>query len=307
MKRRAFTLIELLVVIAIVGVLIALLLPAVQKVREAANRAKCANNLKQITLAAHAFESNFGRFPPAANLFVPITDPPVWGLPPEGKDKWLSLPIELMPYIEQDNIRQQLYISGVDPEYQNCSARYNFIGQTVINTFICPSSKNVVENPVCTYKQSQTTSYPMALTCYAGVSGTNKNSLNLKPPVDGVFYINSATRIANIADGTSQTMLFAERYHELDMMTGTGMAACIGAWPWVNMSSMEDQTVNTSTTLATPGNSAVYRIGSGHPGGANIAFADGSVHFVTTSSPLDVLHALSTRDAGDLVPPGYGF
>jgi prepilin-type N-terminal cleavage/methylation domain-containing protein/prepilin-type processing-associated H-X9-DG protein len=303
MKRRAFTLIELLVVIAIIGVLIALLLPAVQKVREAANRIKCENNLRQYALAAHGFESNYGRFPPAANIIL-VGNPPPWPLPPEGIDKYLSLPIELMPYMEQDNIFRQLY-TGSQPQYRNCTAAYNNIGETVIPILICPSSRNVVENPICTYNNG--TKYPMALTCYAGVSGTNYYDFAAAPHVNGVFYLDSQTRIADITDGTSQTMLMAERYHELDMMTGTGGGACIGAWPWVNQFSMEDHTVNTSTPIATPGNSAIYRIGSGHPGGANIAFADGSVHFVTTSTPLDVLRALSTIAGNEVIPSDYSF
>jgi prepilin-type N-terminal cleavage/methylation domain-containing protein/prepilin-type processing-associated H-X9-DG protein len=302
MKRRGFTLIELLVVIAIIAVLIGLLLPAVQKVREASYRTKCQNNLRQLSLAALNFESTYKRLPPAANVLV-TNFSLMWPNPPEGNTKYLSLPIELMPFFEQDNLRTGLY-DGQNPQFTNCTAARNFIGSTVIATLICPS-ENLPNPPVCTYMRQGGGSFPMALTSYAGISGTNANPPATTPSVDGIFYLNSSTRLTDITDGTSQTMFFAERYHERSMMSGTGSMACIGAWAWVNDMSMEDQTLNTSTTIASPGNSAVYRIGSGHAGGANISFADGSVHFFATSTPLTVLQPLSTRAKGDLPDGPY--
>jgi prepilin-type processing-associated H-X9-DG protein len=88
------------------------------------------------------------------------------------------------------------------------------------------------------------------------------------------------------------------------MLTGSGAGACIGAWAWVNDSSMEDHTLNTSQTIARPGNSAIYRIGSAHGGGANVSFADGAVRFLADTVPLSLLQSLSTKAKGDLVDEG---
>jgi prepilin-type N-terminal cleavage/methylation domain-containing protein/prepilin-type processing-associated H-X9-DG protein len=309
-QRKAFTLIELLVVIAILAVLIGLLLPAVQKVRQAAARAQCQNNLKQIALAAHVFESNFHRFPPATNFLPTHSAQQIhgWADPPEGETKNLSLPILLMPYLEQENLRSQLY-EGQNPHNINCGPDRNYIGATVVPTLVCPAD-NLPSPPVCVYA---TGNLRMAMTSYAGISGTNANgpAHTSGVRVDGIFFINSSTRIGDITDGTSQTLFFSERYHEKSMIDGTGSAACIGAWAWVNELSMEDHTLNTSwsdpqshQTIAHPGTSDLFRIGSAHTGGANVSFADGSVRFLANTTPLNVLQSLSTMAKGDLIPGG---
>jgi prepilin-type N-terminal cleavage/methylation domain-containing protein/prepilin-type processing-associated H-X9-DG protein len=301
MNRKGFTLIELLVVIAIIAILIGLLLPAVQKVRAASYRMKCSNNLKQISLAALNFESTYKRLPPAANLLLTGADAQLrWPAPPDGDALYLSLPIDLMPFLEQDNLRAQVDVTDPNPHYLNCGAARNYIGATVIPTLVCPSD-NLPSPPVCVYNNT----YHMALASYAGVSGTNENPPSLTPSVDGIFYLNSSTRIGDITDGTSLTLFFAERYHERSMLSGSGNPACQCAWAWVNVFSMEDQTVNTHDPIARPGDftgtGTNYRIGSAHPGGANVSFADGSVRFLANTIPLSVLQPLSTRAKGDVV------
>jgi prepilin-type N-terminal cleavage/methylation domain-containing protein len=191
MTRRAFTLIELLVVIAIIAILIGLLLPAVQKVREAANRMKCSANLKQIALAAHNYHDTFGKFPGAVE---------------QGGTRYTSLFVELLPEIEQNALYQQWDFS---PAANNGGARAG----TVVKIYICPSHP-AVDTPI----SFGSTQY--ALTTYGGNGGT----LPFAPafsPCDGVFFTTgpgsqpqpgqSGITILGITDGTSNTLLFGER------------------------------------------------------------------------------------------------
>src|SRR5262249_21778807 len=125
---RAFTLIELLVVIAIIGILIALLLPAVQKVREAANRAKCSNNLKQLAIAAHNYHDSYARFPPGFQR----DQPPEFPAPPEV----FTVYIALLPFFEQDNLQKRWDYSN----FNNNTGTYpTAVASQVIKIIVCPS------------------------------------------------------------------------------------------------------------------------------------------------------------------------
>jgi prepilin-type N-terminal cleavage/methylation domain-containing protein len=183
-RRGAFTLIELLVVIAIIGILIALLLPAVQKVREAANRAKCQNNLKQIGLALHNYESSFGAFPPAATYVSGQTF-----------DSW-SVPAVILPYLEQANL-QNLIDFNRSPDDQPQ------VGRTRVAVFVCPSDMKdmLVVNDDGEH-------WPLS---YAVNQGTwfvydpqNRQGGN------GAFAVNRSMRMADFTDGTSNTLGLAE-------------------------------------------------------------------------------------------------
>jgi prepilin-type N-terminal cleavage/methylation domain-containing protein/prepilin-type processing-associated H-X9-DG protein len=205
--RRAFTLIELLVVIAIIAILIGLLLPAVQKVREAAARTQCLNNLKQLGLAMHNYEGAIGHLPPAfAN-----TTPAAWaGLPPYFFS-WSALAM-LNPYLEQTNIynmmdlTQPIYMPS--PPY-NISTANQFAVQQVVKLFLCPSDKmQPVANPG---DYGVPTIGPTNYAVCVGTGATNGG-----PPFgsplnsDGMFMAGQGFRITDIADGSSNTAMMSE-------------------------------------------------------------------------------------------------
>jgi prepilin-type N-terminal cleavage/methylation domain-containing protein len=185
--RRAFTLIELLVVMAIVGVLIGLLLPAVQKVREAANRMKCANNLKQFGLALHTYHDNNGSFPPGVTADTSDLR--------TGKHSGLTV---LLPYLEQQNLyaRYNFAATWIDPS--NLA-----VAQMKVPVFLCPSGPDrVTEDGGVSGAPSH---YAFSKGAYAYLS----RDTSIRPG-SGLFDVNSARRFADILDGTSQTFAMGE-------------------------------------------------------------------------------------------------
>ena len=298
-RRRGFTLIELLVVIAIIGILIALLLPAVQKVREAANRMKCANNLRQVALAAHNFEGTTGRFPSAVNL---ATGYNTWPNPPDP-GRYYGLHIALFPYYEQDNLLRNVVTDVNNPHYVNCIGPDSF-GAQVVKILICPSDGAMPSPPVLTYTNS-TATYYFGLTSYGGCAGTSPvTTQGAQHAQDGIFYINSSVRIAGITDGTSNTFMFGERSRLNLPPTSTSQAT--GGWAWVNIYALEDFTMNTSEPMEGIADHDLNQFGSQHSGGngANFAFADGSVKFIPKTIDLATYRALSTRAGGETVSTG---
>ncbi len=216
MKRHAFTLIELLVVIAIIGILIALLLPAVQKVREAANRMKCANNLKQMGLAVHNYESSYGTLPPGAGP-LPTHDND-W-----ANDSRASVQALILPYIEQSNKYNQFdFTYEINSDPHNARAR-----SQDINIYLCPSDPSTAAFEV----EDGAPAAP-GRSNYFGNIGASAYSGNLDPSTAGLFNFESnqkvfnkhgqliSVRIAEIADGTSNTAMFAEVKRSNSATTG---------------------------------------------------------------------------------------
>jgi prepilin-type N-terminal cleavage/methylation domain-containing protein/prepilin-type processing-associated H-X9-DG protein len=312
--RSGFTLIELLVVIAIIAILIGLLLPAVQKVREAAARMQCTNNLKQIALAAHHYHDDRGQFPTGARL-----SDLVGGVPTGGTTLW----VELFPYIEQDNLYK---LWDYKDNRKNVAGGRNAIQAQVINMLLCPSDP--LREPVSQLTASAPTwSFGFyGLSSYGGNGGKSSATFGGVPDYprlsrDGIFYLDSKVCLTEIinADGANSTLLFGERHHhdpEFDRLR-------LVAWPvanpvagWGKWGFVAHAAANSSVTLSTPV-PINYRLPSGadfskledralsfssaHPGGANFAFADGHVQFLRESTSLSVLQALSTRAGGEPV------
>jgi prepilin-type N-terminal cleavage/methylation domain-containing protein/prepilin-type processing-associated H-X9-DG protein len=327
MRRKGFTLIELLVVIAIIAVLIGLLLPAVQKVREAAANTQCKNKLKQLATAAHDFHAAYGRFPPGINVPVassnlpgvtgsgvlfsnnalvtsPVTGPLVSN--PPDPNQFYGWPIALLPYLEQGNVYNNLNLGG--NQYGNCNGA-NSVGATNLQVFICPVDRLSGTNNPATFPANGTTYY-FGQTSYGGNGGTRSWYVS-NMTVDGVLFLNSRIKITDITDGTSNTFLFGERYHyDPNWTTTTSNINVVGGWSWANYSAGQDYLLSTPQPVnyMVPANPSqqntddrICAYGSGHTSGANFAFADGSVRFLTltSNSDLPLLQALSTRSGGE--------
>jgi prepilin-type processing-associated H-X9-DG protein/prepilin-type N-terminal cleavage/methylation domain-containing protein len=293
-ERGAFTLIELLVVIAIIGTLIGLLLPAVQKVREAAARIQCQNNLKQIGLACHAYHDAYQVLPPGytATATYPATSPG-WG--------WAAY---LLPYIEQQNLYQQ--IDFTKPVETQAAIK------TVISVYLCPSDIPPT-GPFAVTDATFGTICMAAPSSYAASCGDDYTDVD-DPTGSGIFYRNSRTRLTDITDGTSNTVMIGERawVNAQGIWAGAPNNAVFRPGPrntWQSTTAPAPCLVlahNNWINITTDADGGLDDFSSQHPGGANILFADGSVRFVysITSDYYGPIHlgwmALGTRAAGDM-------
>ncbi|ADB14899.1 protein of unknown function DUF1559 [Pirellula staleyi DSM 6068] len=319
MQRRAFTLVELLVVIAIIGVLVALLLPAVQAAREAARRMQCSSGMRQLSLSAHNFESTFKYFPSAWQNPTPGgTATGVIQAPfPAGEPaRYTNMMIELLPYIEQDNLKSSW-------NFQNVSANLGpdgSVASQVVKIFLCPSS------PLASQPKTTVSGNVYGLNSYCGVAGKYSfrayTGSDYTISNDGIFYINSRTTMSEIQDGTSNTFLFGERYHRdknFDRMYTTFPILGWSGWAWCDQgNAIGDFLVgaarpinwNIPDSATGPNSSAnpwvqqrLSTMGSGHSTGANVGMADGSVRFMSNNTDLALLQSLCTRFGGEVVSP----
>ncbi len=292
-RRPAFTLIELLVVIAIIAVLVGLLLPAVQKIRETAARLQCQSNLKQIALAAHNYHDAFERFPPAVN--IPGEENFGWPAAPD-KARWYGLHMALFSYYEQDNLGKNMIDNVIDPQYKNCKGA-NSVGAQVVKILICPSDGAMPIPAVGHYEV-----YTFGLSSYGGCSGTSATTITgSKSLQDGVFYMNSSVRITDVADGASNTLLFGERSRM--NLTASSSAESVGGWAWANYFAQEDNTMNASGPMEGLLAHDVNPFGSQHSGGqsANFAFADGSIKSLQKGINFVTFQRLAARNDGQVI------
>jgi len=298
--RLAFTLIELLVVIAIIGIVLGLGFAALQKVRNAAMRAECQSNLKQIALAVQGYHDQYRRFPPALSTIA--------------SDLWyLSWMGRILPYEEQ--VAQA---GTVSPEYQRAYSPWgyfwqpNFGGQPphellakVVNIYKCPAeNRDLIARNVDFGNGNHADT---AFTCYLGISGTDGTAQ------DGVFIVGRSVKLGEITDGTSNTFIIGERppYQQMwygwwyagagydskgsgDVVLGArevGFASALGCKS--SQVGLQDGSVQVDCDQA--------HFWSYHSGGANFAGADGSVRFVSYSGD-SVLPSLATRASGETIP-----
>jgi len=296
MKRQGFTLIELLVVIAIIAVLIALLVPAVQKVREAAARTQCENNLKQIALAAHNYHDIYRRFPPGLNL--PDQESSGWNAAPDA-ERYYGLHVALFPFYEQGNLVKNLILDVHDPHAKNCNGP-DSPGAQVLSMLICPADGFFPANYVGQYGNLY-----FGLTSYGGCSGTSQTSSTANQMArNGIFYMNSRITLAAIVDGTSTTLLFGERSRQ--NLPPTSSSEALGGWAWANSFAQEDNTMNTNEPIEGVQLHDLNQFGSQHAGGdlANFAFGDGSVRAISRTINIVNFQRLSTRAGGEVIDDG---
>jgi prepilin-type N-terminal cleavage/methylation domain-containing protein/prepilin-type processing-associated H-X9-DG protein len=292
-SRRGFTLIELLVVIAIIAVLIGLLVPAVQKVRDSAARLQCQNNLKQIGLACHNFHDAFQVLPPGYYATAAYPDTyPGWG--------WGAF---LLPYLEQDTLYRQIDF--------NVPVLSSPASQALVKVYRCP----VDQPPFSAFSLSDAAGTPL------GSAGPSSYAATVGPDADesdcfagsGVFYRNSHTRLTDISDGTSETVMIGDRawLQTQGIWAGAPSGAITRAGvrnPWPNATASAAVLVlvhNNYINIRTDADGGLDDYSSNHSGGANMVFADGSVHFlrdITGDGPSRwAFWAMGTRAGGEVV------
>lgn len=295
-SRKGFTLIELLVVIAIVALLIGLLLPAVQKVRESANRMSCQNNLKQIGLAMHNYHDTLGSFPSGYLCRVqpdPIQTSPGWG--------WASL---VLPYVEQENLGRAIQFRLPVEDAANLTAR-----TTPLRLFTCPSDRStgvfrILDEDGRPLAEAATNSYAA---CFGagGEIGEDPDGGN------GLFFRNSRIRFADVTDGSSNTIAVGERAAAFTQAAWAG--AVSGGTTRITPRAPVFSTAVEEAPTQTLAHTGSHTLNdpyadpddffSPHAGVGMFLFGDGSVRPVRAGVELPVLKALSTRAGQEIVDP----
>jgi prepilin-type N-terminal cleavage/methylation domain-containing protein len=297
-RLNAFTLIELLVVIAIIAILIGLLLPAVQKVREAAARSQCSNNLRQIGVALHNYHDVYRAFPPGK-----------WSPTSDIHHCWMTL---ILPYIEQDNVYKMYNLKANWSSAPNDSPTEgaNVPNQFDIAVYVCPSAppgrKGTNHRGITDYSAVTQLTRPNRF-----FKGTYVREI---PPSDpnwiGVLGNNVKRRVTDIRDGSSNTLMVAEcagrnQHWVMGKLIADGTLNETGAWcnpgDTINVSGYDPATDSKPGPIAINGTNS-QNVYSFHANVAGGLFADGSVRFLSSSTSIDALYALATRSGGEIVP-----
>jgi len=309
-KRRGFTLIELLVVIAIIAILIGLLLPAVQKVREAAARAQCQNNFKQFGLAMHNYHDANKRFPQGQHNYI-ATD-----LNPQTESSWNRACWwhDILPYIEQDNLYKLIHAymnSTPKPPYitfavNNAGGARSEPGRnSVVSVSTCPSDPNGPKNK--TVGGNEQGFHGNYVAC-GGSNFFNPAGDTLGANLNGMFYPQSQTKMTSVSDGTSNTLMIGEIIVSPDTGAHDLRGRYYNSWQgnvlfstlYPPNTTVGDRSSYCNNRLEAPcqglsASNVIQSARSGHSGGVNVGMADGSVRFISNNVNLATYNALGTR------------
>jgi prepilin-type N-terminal cleavage/methylation domain-containing protein/prepilin-type processing-associated H-X9-DG protein len=311
--RFGFTLIELLVVIAIIAILIGLLLPAVQKVREAAARMKCSNNLKQMGLACHGFHDAEGVVPPSR---VASGGFPKLNVPPNAYQGWA---VWILPYLEQDNVKK---IYNTTLHFGHANNRTAI--QTVVKVFLCPSCPEPPDRVAPTFSHGGFTISGATVSDYSVCRNVDAGLVSSFPgSVDayndgnrwGPFSYNSGSNTRSmtwnvVSDGLSSTLFYCEDagrpagYRANRRKSSTG--ATVGGAAWSDEASEWGFQGCTPPNDTRPGLQAINCTNNGEPysfhsGGINVGMCDGSVRFLSEGIDVRTFARLVTAQAGEVV------
>jgi prepilin-type N-terminal cleavage/methylation domain-containing protein/prepilin-type processing-associated H-X9-DG protein len=321
-RRRGFTLIELLVVIAIIAVLIALLLPAVQAAREAARRSQCTNNLKQVALAAMNYESSNGIFPAGALSQNDTTHGGTAASPYYITN--FSVFVRLLPFTEQSALYNAVNFSLCQNNYDNLT-----VAGIQLNILQCPSDNLNAGVPIVKESYASWTFNPQPTTAigncyftsYGGCSGTyfSNNYLGAinyttrQGLMNGVIYPDATTTISSITDGTSNTFMFGEKAKGYLKVFDPSYYISDNAWYSGNYFDTQICTIYppnvqaSSTAIKSFSYYFPETATSYHPGGLNMAYADGSVHFIKNTISSWTFNTGNADSYGDSMPDGVTF
>jgi len=292
--RRAsgFTLVELLVVIAIIGILVALLLPAIQAAREAARRTQCNNNLKQIGVAMHNYHDT-NKVLPAGFIYRTPAGNPDWG--------WA---VFIMPFMEMDALYKDADVGTTQLiQYYSATAtaEQRAFLQTVIPAYRCPSDVAKPLNNLCRFGAQNPPHFDLATANYVGSSGTGTNAGTTD--AGGLLYGNSYRNFRDVLDGTSSTFLAGERgaSHYSAVWAGVGRNDSYGNEGTARTLFRAGFIINWDYVASGHPENQAKGLASFHPGGVNMLMGDASVRFVSQSTNSALMQYLGNRADGNAV------